>query len=104
LFIIKFNFHIELLLTRYKIIFTICAEVSCIVLVIIDSPPFDVAILVFCKGIVTSPIITIELKILSNNNITLTIIGKNLSKKNILTLTRRRWILQANSSKNLCIR
>lgn len=41
----------------YKIIFTICAEVSCIVLVIIDSP-FDVATLVFCKGIVTSPTVT----------------------------------------------
>lgn len=55
----KFNFHIEFLFIHYKITFTICAEVSCIVLVIIDSPPFDVATLVFCKGIVTSPIITI---------------------------------------------
>lgn len=58
LFTMKFNFYIELLLIHYKIIFTICAEVSCIVLVIIGSLPFDVAILVFCKGIVTSPIIT----------------------------------------------
>lgn len=47
----------------YETIFTICAEVSCIVLVIIDSPDLDVATLVFCKGIVTSPTI-IHLKII----------------------------------------
>lgn len=56
-FIVRFNEFYSFYRTR-DYIFTICAEVSCMVLVIMGSPDFDVATLVFCKGIVTSPTIT----------------------------------------------